>query len=1027
LDTAQCPGDPLWGHGGEATGGPDGSETWCFEGDPADSCGTNPPWDVSCFDHLDMKALPSPNGTNYWHLDTYRADQRAYCGNYCVWCGSDSIWDGIPVECGTWANTPGYGDQWNCIAQLDLDSSFTVTVGCTLYFDPRYDTECKYDYFYVEFWSGDQWQILATFNATSNNPGPECLPGEGSPDWWANTDLGQPTSCDWQERSNPAEPAFALVLEEWGDSTLLDSVTCAPSFRWRFESDRSVSDQDGDLDTDGGAFIDNVWVFGDPGSAYAEDFEHGSWAVLESRGWSKPDPAGVIDQWHLVHDPDGPYEGGDGGDRNDCRLDSSWVWRARPEMGFPADAAWRNGWFYRLVTPKVHIENSGCVVQYDRFMCSYEYCCQFTDTQVRFYDSAYGEWCPWTNIDGELLRGGCFFWEHDHQEDLTVFYSGTADSMQFAWDFLDLSGPCDFCRRIPKGTDLQIDNVSIGFYDGDATVFSARPQDLLHDTFHDSICGHNSFFDEYDPVVLATYAGPPYTPELPWDKQFVLDVFDKDGVAGAALFGSVDGGTSWTSKTMTMAIPHNPGNPGLGGTYYATLCPNDFGLPRWERATEVWYYVEATDQIANVGYFPAAANPLSPSHTGSAEDYLTFSIFPMFPADYMGWNILLVDGYQQTTYDWTQCLSTSSTKEELGQIYEQTLVGAGYCYDKFDILGVGVNPHIQPIQYSDYDAVVWAAGPHCERHLFDKEAQEAIRDYLEQGGKVVLCGDRIAMNMSELGVGQDSLGGEFLAGIMGCEYLSEAEVPFDKPYLYLEAADTVYVFGVPQRIRGYPLDSLVVYRECPEQKDMSYVLTNLSPPAGYTAQPLLHVLNPDAQYDPADAAIYVEKPSDAGQCVFVDFDLCALVNYGAQYCSGITSTGLPNFAPGYYCGRVELMRTILEDLFGIPSNGPGNGGRAEVPERLAYGWQLDQVSPNPFVSGAEMRFEVARAGHVSIKIYDTAGRLVRTLRDMPMEPGRHSVKWDGTNATGLRVSGGVYFCKMEAGSFSATKKLLLVK
>jgi hypothetical protein len=248
-----------------------------------------------------------------------------------------------------------------------------------------------------------------------------------------------------------------------------------------------------------------------------------------------------------------------------------------------------------------------------------------------------------------------------------------------------------------------------------------------------------------------------------------------------------------------------------------------------------------------------------------------------------------------------------------GGMHEETLVGAGRCNDKFDIHGVGVNPHIQPIQYGAYDAVVWPTGPDRDSYLCDKEAQEAIRDCLGQGGRVVSCGGRIAWRMTPDGMVADSIGGEFLAGILGCQYQAEMEVPFDRPYLRLEAADMVYVFGVPLGVKGGLLDSLIVYRGCPELEDRNYVLTNPSPPSVYTVQPLLHVLNPDAQYDPTDAAVYVERPSDAGPCVFVDFDLCAIVNQKAQYCSGITLSGLPDYAPGYYCGRVELMRLIPED------------------------------------------------------------------------------------------------------------------
>jgi flagellar hook assembly protein FlgD len=75
----------------------------------------------------------------------------------------------------------------------------------------------------------------------------------------------------------------------------------------------------------------------------------------------------------------------------------------------------------------------------------------------------------------------------------------------------------------------------------------------------------------------------------------------------------------------------------------------------------------------------------------------------------------------------------------------------------------------------------------------------------------------------------------------------------------------------------------------------------------------------------------------------------------------------------------------------------------------------------------EIVFEVARDRRVSVKIYDIAGRCVRTLEDRRYRPGTHSTRWDRINDSGLPVASGVYFYRMEAGAFRATRKMLVLR
>ena len=72
--------------------------------------------------------------------------------------------------------------------------------------------------------------------------------------------------------------------------------------------------------------------------------------------------------------------------------------------------------------------------------------------------------------------------------------------------------------------------------------------------------------------------------------------------------------------------------------------------------------------------------------------------------------------------------------------------------------------------------------------------------------------------------------------------------------------------------------------------------------------------------------------------------------------------------------------------------------------------------PNPFTNGTRMAYAVGTAGqHVDIRVYDVAGRMVRTLVSEPRPAGRHSVAWDGRDAEGARMRKGMYFVRLQIG------------
>ena len=64
---------------------------------------------------------------------------------------------------------------------------------------------------------------------------------------------------------------------------------------------------------------------------------------------------------------------------------------------------------------------------------------------------------------------------------------------------------------------------------------------------------------------------------------------------------------------------------------------------------------------------------------------------------------------------------------------------------------------------------------------------------------------------------------------------------------------------------------------------------------------------------------------------------------------------------------------------------------------------------------------------ISLSLFDAAGRLVRLLLDETIASGSHRVAWDGRNDGGQEVAAGVYFYRLDAGEFSATRRLVKLR
>jgi len=123
--------------------------------------------------------------------------------------------------------------------------------------------------------------------------------------------------------------------------------------------------------------------------------------------------------------------------------------------------------------------------------------------------------------------------------------------------------------------------------------------------------------------------------------------------------------------------------------------------------------------------------------------------------------------------------------------------------------------------------------------------------------------------------------------------------------------------------------------------------------------------------------------------------------------------------PGF-TARAEVLRDVLVEFGHIP--GPTVIG---VPDgNLVFGVAN---YPNPFNPATEIKLTVPKAGHVSLKVFNVRGELVRTLVNGELAAGPQSIMWNGTNDSGSGVASGVYFYETKYNDETLINKMALVK
>ncbi|GEM_PF-5250572 len=129
----------------------------------------------------------------------------------------------------------------------------------------------------------------------------------------------------------------------------------------------------------------------------------------------------------------------------------------------------------------------------------------------------------------------------------------------------------------------------------------------------------------------------------------------------------------------------------------------------------------------------------------------------------------------------------------------------------------------------------------------------------------------------------------------------------------------------------------------------------------------------------------------------------------------------PWIIPHNPCQQLELRISSIE------SDGLAISTSVEVAIDVPTSFRLLQNFPNPFNPQTEIGYHLPQESRVVLTIFNTLGQPVRTLINEQQPPGIHTVIWDAKNEAGESVSSGMYFYRLKAREFQATRKAMVVR
>jgi hypothetical protein len=948
----------------------------------------------------------------FFHVDDFAGLGGGSYGGLIPLEGSKSMWCGArpsttdPYLC-SWYDAPGYGNGWN---QMLRTNGFNFVGSITLSFKMYYDSEPDYDFTRVEYDAGGgNWQMVAEYTGTGDTVA-----------------------------------SYFLALTQ-----------ARTKLRFHFTADGAWSDQDGLYNTDGGCIVDSIRVVDNAALNNYENFEaaavgattagiwigapesaFGAYAGLKNNLTDK-DPCGDNFATQLVYflgspNPSSSYPGlydtpfcmGPGGITAPCQNEIA----VSPVIDMTKYSLSCNN----LQNGTIPVGDlpllGGAILRFTVYRDIPLANLVFYQWHVRMIVAG----CPGQWKDRNFVYYG---------GDMDYIYTGEAigdllgsnDPIQIGMGVTDM---CDVWYLVNGNCAAHtpspwIDNVRFYRYKTSGPQWSYRDLDFFQDSFPEQEFTLESY-------VRADAANDINTNDNPVIRPGDSVVCDATSLLGGGIAADPTfGGPSVYLHVKASYIGALPSKPALFGSSLAgfvTTGPvgSQYNVNfNYVSDDGVWtkiqcdtartaggiqrdrYMVDLNDELFTRGYMieyyftakdVAGVETALPRWARSSGPYFEWTCLPTKNSD-----VLFVDDCSG------RGSFVGSVENYWMPVFDAVLAPPNNNVDRYDVNGPtsgvsnGPGSRVKTKQMIDqYNKVVWDSGDLRTITITDGTVNSdksndcaMLINWFEQSEHVCglwVCGDGVAYNLNSL-ASTPAL--TLLSTWCGVDFVADSY--FEEtggrtgggtvtPLITGDADAGIFVHaGVPDKFYAYGGCFVI----------NSFDVLDKTANGKYAASyPVKSAVN---RY----AAIASSQLNPAG------FNVNTMwFGFSYQYVRDDVVT-----AP---LDRNEIAKNVFDWMQNITNPGVTP---AETPKST----KLAQNFPNPFNPSTTIKFDLKEKGLVTLKVYNVAGQLVRTLVNGMKDANTYTVTWDGMNDRGGAVASGIYFYKMDTKDFSQTKKMVMLR